>query len=33
VWCRTIYAVLSLPFALFTLPLLSVFLHNAIPTA
>ena len=33
VWMKTFYAVCSLPFALFMLPLVNVFLHNAMPTA
>ena len=33
VWMKTFYAVCSLPFALFMLPLANIFLHNAMPTA
>ena len=33
VWMKTFYAICSLPFALFMLPLVNVFLHNAMPTA
>ena len=33
VWARTLYALMALPFALFTLPLLSAVMNHAKPTA